>query len=132
MSCNETDITSVNRTQIDFALTIKDKEIRQKLLNDSFNLAPLEAKLEPASNLITYRIATVPVALTKTDGRVVVDNDRVIVKTTRVTKSTPKIVRLHGKIRPGPPHHSWLAHFTREKAPRPGFRIFDKSGLAYI
>ncbi|KHJ36446.1 putative eka-like protein [Erysiphe necator] len=132
MSCKETDITSVNRTQTGFALTIKDKEIRQKLLNDSVNLAPLEAKLESASNFITYRIATVPVALTKSDDRVVVDNDRVIAEITRVTNSTPKIVRLHGKTRPGAPHHSWLAHFTREQAPRPGFRIFDESGLAYI
>ncbi|KHJ30092.1 putative eka-like protein [Erysiphe necator] len=132
MSCNETDITSVNRTQTGFALTIKDKEIRQKLLNDPVNLAPLEAKLEPASNLITYIIATVPVAaLTKTDRWVVVDNDRVIAKITRVTNPTPQIVRLHGKTRPSVPHHSCLAHFTREQAPQPGFRIFDESGLAY-
>ncbi|POS82454.1 hypothetical protein EPUL_005836, partial [Erysiphe pulchra] len=132
LSCRETDITSVNRTQTGFALTISDKEVRQKLLNDSSNLAPLDAKLEPASDLITYRIPTVPAALTKPDGRVVVDNDSVIAEITRVTNSTPKIVRLHGKTRPGAPHHSWLSHFTREQAPRPGFRIFDESGLASI
>ncbi|KHJ34722.1 putative eka-like protein [Erysiphe necator] len=42
------------------------------------------------------------------------------------------MVRVHGKTRVGAPHRSWLAHFPRDQAPRPGFRLFDKSGVAVL
>ncbi|KHJ30226.1 putative eka-like protein [Erysiphe necator] len=42
------------------------------------------------------------------------------------------MVRAHGKTRAGAPHRFWLAHFPREQAPRPGFLLFDESGVVVL
>ncbi|KHJ31870.1 putative eka-like protein [Erysiphe necator] len=111
------DLTYVTRTSTGFALTIKEKEIRQKLLNDSDRISFQGAKLEPASDLITYRIATVPVARRTSSGSVTVDDTNLVAEIIKVTNVAPKMVRVHGKTRSGAPHRSWLAHFSREQAP---------------
>ncbi|POS81712.1 hypothetical protein EPUL_006552, partial [Erysiphe pulchra] len=117
-------------TPTGFALTTKGKEIRQKLLNNSDGISTLGAKLEPASDLIKYGIATVPVTLKTSNGSVTVDDTNLTNEIIRVTNVAPKMVRVHGKSRAVAPHRSWLAHFPREHAPRPGFRLFDESGVA--
>ncbi|POS84088.1 hypothetical protein EPUL_002569 [Erysiphe pulchra] len=61
-----------------------------------------------------------------------VDDTKNIAENTKVTSVTPKMVRLQGKSRPGAPYRSWLAHFIRDQAPRPGFRLFDESGVAVV
>ncbi|KHJ34118.1 putative eka-like protein [Erysiphe necator] len=132
LSCTPSDITHITRTPTGFALTVKGKETRQKLLNDSDGISTQGAKLEPASDLITYRIATVPVALRTSNGSVTVDDTNLASEIVRVTNVAPKMVRVHGKTRVGAPHRSWLAHFPRDQAPRPGFRLFDESGVAVI
>ncbi|KHJ32490.1 putative eka-like protein [Erysiphe necator] len=72
------------------------------------------AKLEPASDLITYRIATVPFALRTSIGSVTVDDVNLAPEIVRVTNVAPKMARVHGKTRAGAPHRSWLAHIPRE------------------
>ncbi|KHJ32366.1 putative eka-like protein [Erysiphe necator] len=130
--CIPSDVTHVTRTPTGFALTIKEEEIRQKLLNDSDRISSQGAKLEPASDLITYRIATVPVALRTSSGSVTVDDTNLVAEIIRVTNVAPNMARIHSKTRSGAPHRSWLAHFSREQAPRPGFRLFDESGVAIL
>ncbi|KHJ30831.1 putative eka-like protein [Erysiphe necator] len=119
--CIPSDVTHVTRTPTSFVLTIKEKEIRQKLLNDCDRISSQGTKLEPVSDLITYRIATVPIALRTSSGSVTVDDTNLVAEIIRVTYVAPKIVRVHSKIRSGAPHCSWLARFSREQAPRPGF-----------
>ncbi|KHJ31574.1 putative eka-like protein [Erysiphe necator] len=88
--------------------------------------------MEPASDLITYRIATVPVALRTSIGSVTVEDTNLTSKIVRVTNVAPKMVRAHGKTRADAPHRSWLAHFPCEQAPRPDFRLFDESGVTVL
>ncbi|KHJ31150.1 putative eka-like protein [Erysiphe necator] len=132
LSCTPSDITHITRTPTGFALTVKGKETRQKLLNDSDGISTQGAKLEPASDLITYRIATVPVALRTSNRSVTVDDTNLTSEIVRVTNVASKMVRVHGKTRVGAPHRSWLAHFPRDQASRPGFRLFDESGVAVL
>ncbi|POS81952.1 hypothetical protein EPUL_006708, partial [Erysiphe pulchra] len=124
------DLTVITRSPTGFALTTKGKKIRQKLLNNSDGISTLGAKLEPASDLLTYRIATVPVTLKTSNGSVTVNDTNLTNEIIRVTNVAPKMVRVHGKSGAGAPHRSWLAHFPREHAPQPGFRLFDESGVA--
>ncbi|KHJ30915.1 putative eka-like protein [Erysiphe necator] len=45
----------------------------------------------------------------------------------RVTGIRPYALKLYGQIRHEAPHRIWMAFFT--KASRPGFRVFDESGI---
>ncbi|POS88107.1 hypothetical protein EPUL_000524 [Erysiphe pulchra] len=66
LNCAPSEITKITRTATGFALTSKDEEIRKKrLLHNNERLALQGAKLEPVSNLVTCRIATVPKRLDK-------------------------------------------------------------------
>ncbi|KHJ35698.1 putative eka-like protein [Erysiphe necator] len=132
LSYTPSDITHITRTPTGFALTVKGEETRQKILNDSDGISTQGAKLEPAPDLITYRIATVPVALRTSNGSETVDDTNLASEIVRVTNVAPKMVRVHGKTRVGAPYRSWLAHFPRDQAPRPGFRLFDESGVAVL
>ncbi|KHJ30031.1 putative virulence effector [Erysiphe necator] len=44
----------------------------------------------------------------------------------RVTSTRPTSVRQYGTSVPEAPHRTWMAYF--DKAPHPGFRVFDESG----
>ncbi|KHJ35213.1 putative eka-like protein [Erysiphe necator] len=132
LKCSPSDITNITRTPTGFTLTSKDEETRQKLLNNYEELALQISKLEPASDLITYRIATVPVALRTPNGTVIVEETNLAAEITRVTNVIPRMVRQHGKTRAGAPYRSWLTNFARDQAPRPGFRLYDESGIAVI
>lgn len=50
----------------------------------------------------------------------------------RVSKSSPSKVRPHGVTRSGTLYQSWIALFPRSSAPRPGFRLFNQSGVAIL
>ncbi|KHJ36157.1 putative eka-like protein [Erysiphe necator] len=114
LNCVPSDVTLIARTPTGFALTIKEKEIRQKLLNDGDKISSQGAKLELASDLITYRIVTLPITLRTSSGSVTVDDTSFVAEIIRVTNVAPKMVRVHGKTCSGAPHCSWLAHFSRE------------------
>ncbi|KHJ30921.1 putative eka-like protein [Erysiphe necator] len=111
------DITNITRTPTGFALFSKDEETRQKLLNNNEGLALQNAKLEPVSDLMTYRIATVPVALRTPNGTVIVEKTNLVVEITRVTNVIPRIVRQHGKTSAGAPYRSWLNTLHETKLP---------------
>ncbi|KHJ31844.1 putative eka-like protein [Erysiphe necator] len=132
LNCIPSNITHITRTPTGLALTAKEKETRQKLLNDSDAISTQGANLEPTSEPITYRIATVPVALRTSIGSVIVEDTNLASEIVRVINVATKMVRVHGKTHADAPHHSWLAHFPREQAPRPGFRLFDESGIAVL
>ncbi|POS82016.1 hypothetical protein EPUL_005566, partial [Erysiphe pulchra] len=115
-----------------FALTAKDKETRQLLLDKSSMISAQNAVIEPASDLVTDHIPNVPVAIQSLNNNVFVTKDMVEAEITRVPQASPTTVRPHGKTKAEVPYQSWLAHFPRSHAPRVGFRIFDESGLALV
>ena len=123
-------IEHVYRVPTGFALKAKDEETRQVLIESTEAFTPLGAKLEKASDLIVLRISTVPVALSTRLGRVQITEEMVINEISRITKAIPFKARPHGKSRLGAIQQSWLAYFEKASAPRPGFRIFDDSGVA--
>ena len=123
-------IEHVHRVPSGFGLTAKDKETRQSLLDSAEAFTTLGAKLEEASDLVVLRISTVPLALNTVMGRLIVSEELIRDEILRVTDTIPLKVRPHGKSRLGAPFQSWLAHFEKASAPRPGFRLFDESGVA--
>ncbi|POS81821.1 hypothetical protein EPUL_006452, partial [Erysiphe pulchra] len=132
LECSLTDTLLIRRTATGFASTAKDKETRQLLLDKSSMISAQNAVIEPASDLVTYHIRNVPVAIQSPNNKVFVTKDMVEAEITRVTQASPTTVRPHGKTKAGAPYQSWLAHFPRSHAPRVGFRIFDESGLALV
>ena len=125
-----TTIEHVYRVPTGFAIKAKDEETRQSLLDSAEAFTTLEARLEKASDLVVLRFSTVPVALNTVIGRLIVTEELIRDEIIRNTDITPLKVRPHGKSRLGVPHQSWLAYFERVSAPRPGFRLFDESGVA--
>ncbi|CCU76829.1 putative effector protein [Blumeria hordei DH14] len=123
-------IEHVYRVPTGFAMKAKNEEARQLLLNAAESFSRVEAKVETASDLAALRIATVPVALYTLMGKVTVTEEMVAEEITRTTKAVPVRVRPLGKGRVGAPYQTWIAHFERASAPRPGFRLFDDSGIA--
>ncbi|KHJ31079.1 putative eka-like protein [Erysiphe necator] len=132
LECSLTDILLIRRTATGLALTAKDKETRQLLLDKSSMISTQNATIEPASDLVTYHIPNVPVAIQFPNNKVFVTKDMVKAEIKRVTQASPTTVRPHGKTKAGAPYQAWLAHFPRPHAPRVGFRIFDESGLALV
>lgn len=125
-----TTIGHVYRVPTGFAIKAKDEETRQSLLDSAEAFTPLGAKLEKASDLVVLRFSTVPVALNTAMGRIIFTEELIRDEIVRNTDMTPLKVRPHGKNRLGAPQQSWLAYFKRVSAPRPGFRLFDESGVA--
>ncbi|KAI1003192.1 hypothetical protein K3495_g5015 [Podosphaera aphanis] len=123
-------IEHVYRVPTGFALKAKDEETRQVLIDSAKTFTSMGAKLEKASDLTVLRISTVPMALNTRLGRVLITEEMVINEITRITKATPFKARPHGKSRLGAIQQSWLAYFEKASAPRPGFRLFDDSGVA--
>ncbi|CCU74722.1 EKA-like protein [Blumeria hordei DH14] len=104
---SSSNIEHVYRVPTGFAMKAKNEEARQLLLNAAESFSKVEAKLETASDLAALRIATVPVTLYTLMGKVTVTEEMVAEEITRTTKAVP-----------------------RASAPRPGFRLFDDSGIA--
>ncbi|CCU82619.1 EKA-like protein [Blumeria hordei DH14] len=130
MEVSSSNIEHVYRVPTGFAMKAKNEEARQLLLNAAESFSKVEAKLETASDLAALRIATVPVTLYTLMGKVTVTEEMVAEEITRTTKAVPIRVRPLGKGRVGAPFQTWIAHFERASAPRPGFRLFDDSGIA--
>ncbi|CCU75383.1 EKA-like protein [Blumeria hordei DH14] len=123
-------IEHVYRVPTGFALRAKNLEVRQLLLDSAESFVQVDAILEKASDLVALRIATIPVAIHTLPGKVVVTNKMVTDEIARVTSKVPVRVRPHEKGRVGAPYQTWVAHFERASVPRPGFRLFDDSGIA--
>ncbi|CCU76024.1 EKA-like protein [Blumeria hordei DH14] len=126
------DITLVQRVKTGFALTAKNELARKELLDSSISRRESGINLEPASNLVTFQIATVPVTINTLAGPSEITAKMVADEVTRVTKLVPFLVRPHGQCKPGAPYENWQALFPRESTPRPGFRLFNDSGAAKL
>ena len=127
---SSSNIEHVYRVPTGFAIKAKNEEARQLLLNAAESFSRAGAKLETASDLATLRIASVPVTINTLGGRITVTEEMVADEITRTTKAVPVRVRPHGEGRVGAPYQTWIAHFERASVPRPGFRLFDDSGIA--
>ncbi|KHJ30171.1 putative eka-like protein [Erysiphe necator] len=71
------------------ALTAKDKETRQLLLDKSSMIYTQNATIESASDLVTYHIPNVPVAIQFPNNKVFVTKDMVEAEIKRVTQASP-------------------------------------------
>lgn len=122
----------MQRVPTGFAIRAKNPDAKTRLLEASSTFTQVEAKLEPPSDIVSLRIATVPVAVFGLEGRIGVTAEMVAAEILRVTNCTPDRVRIHGNTKLGAPYRSWAALFPRNASPKPGFRLFDDSGVATI
>ncbi|POS88324.1 hypothetical protein EPUL_000737 [Erysiphe pulchra] len=87
-------------------------------------------KLEPATNWVSVIVPTVPASIRTLQGKVEVNKSMLADEIERVSSVRPSFVKLHGHNNPAATHRTWMALFA--KAPRPGFRVFDESGLVML
>ncbi|CCU78249.1 EKA-like protein [Blumeria hordei DH14] len=131
-SYSSQEITSLHRVRTGFAMLAKNDTLRQEMLDASSKLASENVKLEASSDLVALQIPNVPVSIVTEHGPRAVDAGWVSTKILSTTGALPIQVRPHGTCRPGAPYQNWHALFSRDCAPRAGFRIFDESGMATI
>ncbi|KAI1005500.1 hypothetical protein K3495_g2710, partial [Podosphaera aphanis] len=113
-----------------FALSPCSTEAREQLLKAAGGLFLSKAKLEPATQWVPLLIPTVPRSIYTMDGNKEVTNQMLADEIERITSVRPEALKIYGNQKPEAPYRTWLALFT--KAPRPGFRVFDESGLSSI
>ena len=130
--CAPSDVEHVHRVPTGFAIRAIDSDAKNRLMEASDTLNILGAKLEKPSEIVALRIATVPTAVYTLDGKIQVSPEMVATEIIRVTKCTPTKVRVHGKGKLGASYQEWLAHFPKGSSPKPGFRLFDDSGVATV
>ncbi|CCU80163.1 EKA-like protein [Blumeria hordei DH14] len=106
--------------------------LKERLLEAAPRFSEFNAELEEASNLVAFRIPNFPVTIKTIDGIMTVDAGRISLEIYRKTHRFPLQMRPHGICRPGAPYRNWKALFTRDHAPRLGFRILDEAGAATI
>ncbi|KAI1005751.1 hypothetical protein K3495_g2461 [Podosphaera aphanis] len=123
-------ITQIKSVRSGFALSPSNPNVREALLQAANGLFLTGAKLEPAENLIPLLIPTVPAFIYTDIGRVVVTQEFLADEIERVSSVRPTSLKLFGSLNHHAPHRTWLGLFS--KAPRPGFRVFDESGLAKV
>ncbi|KAI0998721.1 hypothetical protein K3495_g9471 [Podosphaera aphanis] len=100
LNCSTDDIKLIQRVKTGFAITAKDDETRQKLLEKADGGMEI-FRLEQASNLVALRIATVPVSMKYAYGTVSVTAQMVGDEIVRVTGKAPTQVRPHGTTKSG-------------------------------
>ncbi|POS83083.1 hypothetical protein EPUL_005064 [Erysiphe pulchra] len=93
-------------------------------------LSSIGAKLEPAISWLTVIIPTVSRYIRTEKGQVEVTKELLLDEIERVTSMRPNSIKLYGHSRLEATHRTWLALFIR--APRPGFCVFDESGMNRI
>ncbi|KHJ31628.1 putative eka-like protein [Erysiphe necator] len=88
------------------------------------------AKLEPATQWIPLLIPTVLKTINTLQGRKEISKLMLADEIERVSSVRPEAVKLNGYQKPDAMHRTWLALFTQK--PKPGFRVFDESGISSI
>ncbi|KHJ33226.1 putative eka-like protein [Erysiphe necator] len=111
-----------------FALSPCNDDAREKILEGQHGLFMTGAKLEPATNWVSVIVPTVPAYIRILQGKVEVSNTMLADEIERESLERPSYLKLYGQNNPAALHRTWMAFFP--KAPRPGFRVFDESGLA--
>lgn len=127
LSISPTSIGTIKPVRSGYALSPRNDETRQELLKSALRLSSCDAKLEAASNWTPVMIPTVPASIYTLAGRVEVTKEILADEIERVSSERPASLRLYGRNLPNAPHRTWIAYFNR--APRPGFRVFDESGI---
>ncbi|KAI0999532.1 hypothetical protein K3495_g8662 [Podosphaera aphanis] len=120
-------IGKIKSVRSGFALSPSNSEGRETMLKAATGLFLSDAKLEPATNWTPLLVPTVPRFIMKTDGRIEVTKNMLAEEIERVTTVRPSALKPFGQNNPNAPHKTWMAYFS--KAPRPGFRVFDQSGI---
>ncbi|KAI0994567.1 hypothetical protein K3495_g13614, partial [Podosphaera aphanis] len=133
LSISPTLIGKIKPVNSGFALSPSSSSAKDELLKAENGLFLSGTKLEAASNWVQLLIPTVPTTISRLDDRLEVTRLEVtktmlMDEIERVTSVRPVTVKLFGYQRFGAPHRIWMAFFS--KAPRPGFRVFDESGMA--
>ncbi|CCU76569.1 EKA-like protein [Blumeria hordei DH14] len=126
------EITSRHRVRTGFALLEKNEKTRQETLDGSSKLASKNVELEASSDLVALQAPNVPLSIVTLSSPKAVDARWLSVKIHSTTGAIPIQVRPHGICRPGAPYQNWHALFTRDCAPRAGFRLSNDSGMANI
>ncbi|KAI1006775.1 hypothetical protein K3495_g1438 [Podosphaera aphanis] len=110
-----------------FALSLCNSDARECLLKAANGLFLSGAKLEHAANWTPLLVPTVPKFIVTLKGRIEITKSMLADEIERVTSIHPDALKQFGHNHPHAPHKTWMAYFS--KAPRPGFRVFDQSGL---
>ncbi|KHJ33952.1 putative eka-like protein [Erysiphe necator] len=113
-----------------FALSPCSNDAREKILEAQHGLFMSGAKLEPATNWVSVIVPTVPTYIRTLLGKIEVNKIMLADEIERVSSVRPSFLKLYGHNNPAAPHRTWMALFA--KAPKPGFRVFDESGLVMI
>ncbi|KHJ33588.1 putative eka-like protein [Erysiphe necator] len=127
LSISPTCIKFIKPVRSGFALSPCNIQAREALFQSAIRLSSLNVKLESATNWTPVIIPTVPKTICTTEGRLEVTKSILGDEVERVTRTRPRALKLYGHSQHEAPHRTWMAFFT--KAPRPGFRVFDESGI---
>ncbi|POS82614.1 hypothetical protein EPUL_004433, partial [Erysiphe pulchra] len=127
LSISPTLIGKIKPVSSGFALSPSSNEAREQILKAENGLFLSGAKLEPATNWVPVIIPTVPSFICKLQGKIEVSKEMLADEIERVCSIRPALLKLYGRNNPEAPHRTWMALFS--KAPRPGFRVFDESGI---
>lgn len=127
MSVSITTIGLIKPVRSGFALSPSSVQAREELFKASGGLFLSGATLEPATNWVGLPVPTVPRVIYTLKERLEVTGALLADEIERVSSIRPAAVKPYGMNNPEAPHCTWLALFT--KALRPGFRVFEESGL---
>ncbi|POS81994.1 hypothetical protein EPUL_006669, partial [Erysiphe pulchra] len=127
LSISQTCIKFIKPVRSGFALSPYNTQAREALLQTAVRLSSLGTKLESATNWTPVIIPTVLKTICTTEGSLEVTKSMLGDEVERVTGIRPCALKLYGHSRHEAPHRTWMAFF--KKAPRPGFRVFDESGI---
>ncbi|POS85284.1 hypothetical protein EPUL_003088 [Erysiphe pulchra] len=130
LSISPTSIGLIKPVRTGFALSPLNNEAHEVLLKSSLRLPSFGATLEPAKGLQPAIIPTVPRYIRTEKGQVEVTKELLSDEFERDTSMRPNSIKLYGHSRLEAPHRTWLTLFA--KAPRPGFSVFDESGMMRI
>ncbi|KHJ36327.1 putative eka-like protein [Erysiphe necator] len=113
-----------------FALSPCSSEAREELVKASGGLFLSGAKLEPANQWVPLLIPTVPRSINILQGHMEATKEMLSDEIERVSSVRPEALKFYGNHKSDAPHRNWLAFFT--KPSKPGFRVFDESGITYL
>ncbi|KHJ35253.1 putative eka-like protein [Erysiphe necator] len=127
LSTSSASISKIKPVRSGFALSLYKDQTRQEFLKAAIRLSPFDAKLEAASNWTPAMVPTIPKTINTLEGKIEVTKDMLANVIERVFLVRPALLKMFGRNIPDAPHRTWMAYFS--KAPRPGFRVSDESGI---
>ncbi|POS81782.1 hypothetical protein EPUL_006481, partial [Erysiphe pulchra] len=113
-----------------FAISPSNSGAREALLQSKIGLLDTTAKLEPASNWVPLLVPMMPKFIRAIQGQTEVTKEMLSNEIELVTPTLPTSIRHYSTSIIEAPYRTWMAFF--DKAPRPGFRVFDESGSVTV